>query len=196
MKKSIYLGLSSLIFLGAACSTPAINSNSAMTEPNTTFSSPNLEYTIAYPVSWFSWTFSDLYPEEFDSKEQDSDFFATQDHVSVADMEGPGAMLTVSFTSKKDPNTGEMRTFDALVAAETVPAQVTRKEVLNVGPLSGVRQFELDPRDPENTYGYVVTTYLETTDGMYMLQVIATNEEEYHQRQGQVQRIIDSFRVN
>lgn len=191
----------SLVLLGAVCTTPLPQTNSATTGtsntnlsviPNRTFVSRNLKYTLSYPNSWYTWSGSDVYPE-FDSKETDIDYLSTEDRVTGTDITGEGISLAITYTTKIDQATGQAISFEQVVAEEMVPSVATKKETLTIGGLPAVKQFEADPRDPENEFGYVVSYYVDAPKGVYTFTAVATSEAEYERQAATIQSVVSSF---
>ncbi len=202
--KTVYIFpalLGSTLLLGAVCTTPLPQTNSATTNtsnttlsviPNRTFVSRNLNYTLSYPNSWYTWSGSDVYPE-FDSKETDIDYLSTEDRVTGTDITGEGVSLAITYTTKIDQATGQAISFEQVVAEEMVPSVATKKETLTVGGLPAVKQFESDPRDPINEFGFFVTYYIDAPKGVYTFTAVATSEAEYERQAATIQSVVSSF---
>lgn len=198
--------LGSTLLLGAVCTAPQPNTNSTANTtpttsttntrvqvvPNRTFVSRNLDYTISYPNSWYSWSGSDVYPE-FDSKETDIDYLSTEDRVTGTDIAGEGVSLAITYTSKIDQATGQAITFEQVVAEEMVPTVASEKQALTVSGLSALRQVETDPRDPENEFGYVVVYYIDAPNGVYAISSTSTTQAEYARQAATIQATVSSF---
>lgn len=194
----IGVSVGSLSLLGTVCSTPlnTNTSNSAGTQAQTlNFSSPNMEYVVAYPAEWFVWSGSEFYPEEFDSKEQDIDYISTADRVTGSDIQGDGVSLAITFRSKRNFATAEPMTFAEVITEDTGINTVTKSENLTIAGFPAVRQFETDPRDPTFEYGYMVGTYVDTPEGVYTFLVSATSAEAYELFAPQVDGVIKSLQL-
>lgn len=193
--------VSSTLLLGAVCVTPQTNLNTAANTtttttveviPNRTFVSRNLGYTMSYPNSWYSWSGSDVYPE-FDSKETDIDYLSTEDRVVGSDISGEGISLVTTYTAKIDQATGQAISFEQVVAEDMVPSVATKKETLTIAGLPAIRQFETDPRDPDNEFGYVVSYYVDAPKGVYTISAVATSATEYERQAATIQAVVGSF---
>lgn len=197
---------SSLVLVGAMCTSPqatdtnSVTNSGAKTNTNTTvqenrtFVSNNLGYSLSYPNSWYSWSGSDVYAE-FNSKETDIDYLSTEDRVTGTDISGEGVSIAITYTTKIDQATGQAISFEQVVAQEMIPTVATKKEVLRVAGLPALRQFETDPRDPDNEFGYMVSYYVDGPKGVYTFTVVATSEAEYERQAATVQAVVASFQL-
>lgn len=195
------LTTAALVLLGAVCTSPqgqTNTSNNTATNttvtvvPNRTFVSRNMNFTLSYPNSWFSWSGSDVYPE-FDSKGTDIDYLSTEDRVTGSDISGEGVSLAITYTPKIDPATGGAITFEQVVAKEMVPSVASKKETLSVAGLSALKQVETDPRDPDNEFGYSVVYYIDAAQGVYTISSTSTTEAEYERQAATILAVVSSF---
>lgn len=130
---------------------------------------------------------------EFDGKETDIDYLSTEDRVTGADISGEGVSLAITYTSKIDQATGQVITFEQVVAEEMVSAVASDKETLTVAGLSAIKQVETDLRDPDNEFGYTVAYYIDASEGVYTISSTSTTQAEYARQAATIQAVVSSF---